>query len=82
MLRLLANSGISARRGIMAAHMESAYVDLAGGAKLPVTERASTGSLIPPLFHELTEAGQDQVIGAISTASASPEARWNRFATR
>jgi dTDP-4-amino-4,6-dideoxygalactose transaminase len=72
LLRLLADAGISARRGIMAAHMEPAYASLAGGAELPVTERMSAASLILPLFHELTEAEQDRVIGVIATASASP----------
>jgi dTDP-4-amino-4,6-dideoxygalactose transaminase len=88
LLRLLANAGVSARRGIMAAHMEPAYASLAGGAKLPVTERMSAASLILPLFHELTEAEQDQVIAVIATASASRpvssrpcEGGRNRFAT-
>ena len=71
LLRLLANSGISARRGIMAAHMESAYAGLAGGADLPVTERMTAASLILPLFHELTEDEQDRVVGVIASASAS-----------
>jgi dTDP-4-amino-4,6-dideoxygalactose transaminase len=71
LLRLLADAGISARRGIMAAHMEPAYASLAGDAKLPVTERMSAASLILPLFHELTEAEQNRVIAVIATASAS-----------
>ena len=71
LLRLLADAGISARRGIMAAHMEPAYASLARGAKLPVTERMSATSLILPLFHELTDAQQDRVIGVIAAASAS-----------
>jgi len=71
LLRLLADAGISARRGIMAAHMEPAYAGLAGGAELPVTERMTAASLILPLFHELTEAQQDRVIGVIANASAS-----------
>jgi len=71
LLRLLADAGISARRGIMAAHMESAYAGLAGGADLPVTERMTAASLILPLFHELTEDEQDRVVGVIASASAS-----------
>jgi len=70
LLRLLADAGISARRGIMAAHLEPAYAGFAGEPELPVTERVSAASLILPLFHELTEAEQDQVIGVIASASS------------
>lgn len=71
LLRLLADAGISARRGIMAAHLEPAYAGVAGDPELPVTERVSAASLILPLFHELTESEQDQVIGVIASASTS-----------
>ena len=52
LLRLLADAGISARRGIMAAHLEPAYADVR--PSLPVTERLTARSLILPLFHEMT----------------------------
>jgi dTDP-4-amino-4,6-dideoxygalactose transaminase len=71
LLRLLADAGVSARRGIMAAHLEPAYAGRARRAELPVTEQMSATSLILPLFHELTDAEQDQVIGVIASASAS-----------
>jgi dTDP-4-amino-4,6-dideoxygalactose transaminase len=69
-LRLLASAGVSARRGIMAAHLEPAY----SGARpsLPVTERLTRHSLILPLFHELTEAEQDHVAAVVTAALASP----------
>ena len=63
-LALLAEAGISARRGIMAAHLEPAYAGTAHG-DLPVTERLTRDSLILPLFHELTEADQDRVAEAL-----------------
>jgi dTDP-4-amino-4,6-dideoxygalactose transaminase len=64
LLAALAEAGVSARRGIMAAHLEPAY---AGHpcAPLPVTERLSRDSLILPLFHTLTEAQQDRVVAAL-----------------
>jgi dTDP-4-amino-4,6-dideoxygalactose transaminase len=67
MLSLLANDGVSARRGIMAAHLEPAYSGHSHGS-LPVTEMLTTRSLILPLFHEMTEAQQDVVVSAVSAS--------------
>jgi perosamine synthetase len=60
----LAAAGISARRGIMAAHLEPAYAQ-ARSASLPATERLTRDSLILPLFHTLTEDEQEQVVVAL-----------------
>ena len=72
LMRLLAESGVSARRGIMAAHLEPAYADTR--PSLPVTERLTRHSLILPLFHEMTEAQQDHVVSVMTSAlmSAAP----------
>src|SRR4051794_7133428 len=64
-LAALADAGISARRGIMAAHLEPAY-DVP--VSLPVTERITRDSLILPLHHELTEADQRQVVDTLRAA--------------
>jgi dTDP-4-amino-4,6-dideoxygalactose transaminase len=68
LMGMLADAGVSARRGIMAAHLEPAY---AGQPRppLPVTERITAGSLILPLFHELTEEEQDLVVSVIYAAA-------------
>jgi dTDP-4-amino-4,6-dideoxygalactose transaminase len=68
LLRMLADAGVSARRGIMAAHLEPAY---AGHPcpPLPVTERITAGSLILPLFHEMTEDEQGLVVSVIHAAA-------------
>jgi dTDP-4-amino-4,6-dideoxygalactose transaminase len=68
LLRLLADGGVSARRGIMASHLEPAY---AGHPcpPLPVTERLTATSLILPLFHEMTEDEQDLVVSVITAAA-------------
>jgi dTDP-4-amino-4,6-dideoxygalactose transaminase len=71
LLRLLADAGISARRGIMAAHLEPAYAD-ARQPSLPVTERLTARSLILPLFHQMTEPQQDQVVSVVTSALANP----------
>ena len=66
LMRLLADAGISARRGIMAAHLEPAYAD--AKPSLPVTERLTERSLILPLFHQMTQAQQDQVVSVVTSA--------------
>src|SRR5579872_4573180 len=70
LLRKLMASGISARRGFMAAHLEQAYSDIAH-RDLPITERLTRQSIILPLFHELTEDQQDKVIDVLRDAARS-----------
>ena len=70
LLRLLADAGVSARRGIMAAHLEPAYTGAM--SSLPVTERLTGHSLILPLFHQMTQAQQDQVVSAVTSALTHP----------
>jgi perosamine synthetase len=65
LLALLAAQDVSARRGIMAAHLEPAYAGVAH-APLPVTERLTRDSLILPLHHRLTEDDQDRVVAVIA----------------
>ncbi|MET0134333.1 MAG: DegT/DnrJ/EryC1/StrS family aminotransferase [Kibdelosporangium sp.] len=61
-LSALAERGISARRGIMASHLEAAY----SYVELPVTEQLTRRSVILPLFHQMTEAEQDSVVTALA----------------
>jgi dTDP-4-amino-4,6-dideoxygalactose transaminase len=67
LLRLLADAGISARRGIMAAHLEPAYAG-AKPSSLPATERLTARSLILPLFHQMTESQQEHVASVVMSA--------------
>jgi perosamine synthetase len=60
----LAAAGVSARRGIMASHLEPAYAETAH-VELPNTERLTRDSLILPLHHALTEADQDHIVGVM-----------------
>jgi perosamine synthetase len=64
LLAALSEAGISARRGIMAAHLEPAYRGHPH-RPLPVTERISRHSLILPLFHTMTEKQQDRVVAVL-----------------
>lgn len=56
--------GISARRGIMAAHLQPAYAHVNSG-ELSVTERLTLNTLILPLYHQLTDEDQQRVIDAL-----------------
>jgi dTDP-4-amino-4,6-dideoxygalactose transaminase len=68
LLARLARAGISARRGIMAAHLQPAYRDReTGSCELPVTERLTASTLILPLHHELTVDDQERVVDALRT---------------
>lgn len=69
-LNALAAAGVSARRGIMASHLEPAYAGHPHGP-LPVTERLTARTLILPLHHELTDAEQHQVVDALVAATAA-----------
>ena len=53
LLEALGREGISARRGIMAAHREPAYAGQPH-VPLPVTERLTDNSLILPLYHTMS----------------------------
>ncbi|GAA1749524.1 DegT/DnrJ/EryC1/StrS family aminotransferase [Luedemannella helvata] len=60
----LAANGVSARRGIMASHLEPAYAGHPHVA-LPNTERITRESLILPVHHALTEDDQDHVVAVL-----------------
>jgi dTDP-4-amino-4,6-dideoxygalactose transaminase len=64
LLEALGSAGISARRGIMAAHREPAF---AGHPHipLPVTERLTGDSVILPLYHTMSLEDQDRVIDVV-----------------
>jgi dTDP-4-amino-4,6-dideoxygalactose transaminase len=68
LLAALAQEGISARAGIMAAHRQPAYAGHPH-VELPVTERLTDNTLILPLFHAMTGEEQDRVVTVIRRAA-------------
>ena len=77
-------AGVATRRGVMCSHRETAYPKgtwgcgptgcgcLEGGcARLVQSERAQDGSIILPLFAQMTCWEQDQVVGALYDALRS-----------
>ncbi len=70
LLSRLADAGISARRGIMAAHRQPAYRWRDNGnAGLRHTERMTDRTLILPVFHELDNVSMNRVINTIQEAA-------------
>lgn len=66
LLLRLAEAGVSARRGIMSAHLQPAYAgspSLVG--PLPVSEHLTSTTLILPLYHQLEAEQQATVIDAL-----------------
>ncbi|MBA2390654.1 MAG: DegT/DnrJ/EryC1/StrS family aminotransferase, partial [Geodermatophilaceae bacterium] len=63
-LQSLADSGVSARRGIMASHREPAYAEHPH-VPLPVTERLAQRSIILPVFDEMTDMEQGHVVDSL-----------------
>lgn len=73
LLEWLAADGISARRGIMAAHRQGAYADHPGLVQpLPATERLTDNTLILPVFHQMTEDEHRRVTTSLRSAAAAP----------
>src|SRR6478735_8475771 len=68
LLSALAEAGISARAGIMAAHRQPAYDGRPHG-DLAVTERLTDSTVILPLFHSMTEGEQHQVVDVVRGAA-------------
>jgi perosamine synthetase len=64
MQRLL-DRGIATRRGIMCAHREAAYADLATPHSLTESEQAQDRCMLLPLYTQMTDAEQDQVVAAL-----------------
>jgi perosamine synthetase len=63
-LAALAAAGVSARRGIMAAHLEPAYDGTPAGP-LPNTETLTRESLILPLHHAVTADDQEYIVDVL-----------------
>jgi perosamine synthetase len=64
-MQALLARGIHTRRGVLCAHREPAYRDLPLTQPLPVSEYLQDRGIILPLYPEMTEAEQEQVITAL-----------------
>ena len=66
-MQSMLDRGIATRRGIMCIHREKPYAETAR-FPLPVSEDAQDRTILLPLYPQMTEAEQDQVIGALQQA--------------
>jgi dTDP-4-amino-4,6-dideoxygalactose transaminase len=67
MQRML-DRGVATRRGIMCIHREEAYADLPLRLPLPESEAAQDNSILLPLFPQMTEGMQDEVVAVLRGA--------------
>ena len=67
-MQKMLDDGISTRRGVMCSHLEDAYAGHPSGANLPHSEAARDRHILLPLFHELSDDEQQQVINALVRA--------------
>ena len=70
-MQAMLETGISTRRGIMCSHREEAYADAALPHPLPYSEHAQDRSILLPLYAQMTDAEQDQVVAALAAACRS-----------
>jgi dTDP-4-amino-4,6-dideoxygalactose transaminase len=69
LMQRLLDEGIATKRGVMLSHCEPAYAGHANPQPLPNSEWASACSLLLPLYPQMTEAEQDQVVDALYRAA-------------
>lgn len=67
-VRGLDQRGVSARRGVMACHLQPAYRKLYPRLSLPETEAAANETLLLPLFPDLSAGEQLQVVEGLAAA--------------
>lgn len=74
-MQAMLDRGVATRRGVMCAHLEPAYAHLRPRFPLPESESARDGRLLLPLFPQMTEAVQEEVVSALREALAAAGGR-------
>ena len=76
-MQAMLDRGVATRRGVMCAHLEAPY---AGGrwAPLPQSERAHRHSILLPLYPQMTDENQHEVVEALRDALSAAAARLGR----
>ena len=69
-MQFMLDHGVATRRGIMCAHREAPYRELARDRSLPESERAQDRTIILPLFPQLTENDQEYIAAMLREACA------------
>lgn len=68
LMQTMLDSGIATRRGIMNMHQEGAQADVPRPHPLTRSEAARDHCVMLPLYAQMTDAEQDQVVAALGTA--------------
>ena len=68
LMQNLLDNGISARRGIMTTHRESAYDEDHKSALLPVSENLADNSILIPLYVPMEEDAHEHIVTNIRHA--------------
>lgn len=69
-MQAMLDRGVATRRGIMCIHREPAYAAQRPRFPLPHSETAQDRTILLPLFPQMTEAMQDEVVEALRAAVA------------
>jgi perosamine synthetase len=67
----LLDRGVSSRRGIMAIHRESPYVDRRWDSRLPVTNLVTDTTVVLPLYHDLATDEQAYIIECLKNVGTT-----------
>ncbi len=67
-MQAMLDAGVATRRGLMCIHREPAYADTERRHRLVESELAQDGSILLPLFHDMTDEDQQTVARALRRA--------------
>lgn len=71
LMQWMLDQNIATRRGVMLSHLEPAYASHTLANDLSKSEAASASSIILPLYPQMTDEQQDQVVEALIEVSSS-----------
>lgn len=71
LMQSMLDRGVATRRGIMNMHQEQAQMDLPRRFALPRSEQARDQTILLPLYAQMTEDEQDQVLAALGDGLAA-----------
>jgi dTDP-4-amino-4,6-dideoxygalactose transaminase len=67
-MQAMLDAGVATRRGVTCAHLEPACASVPRRHPLTVSEQAQAESVLLPLFPQMTDQEQDQVVDALRAA--------------
>jgi perosamine synthetase len=74
-MQAMLNAGVSTRRGVMCAHLEPACASIPRRHPLTVSEQAQAQCILLPLFPQMTDREQEDIVEALHAAIVSLKRR-------